>query len=454
MKFLKYIAFSGLLAIGFYSCEDFVDIEPTDIIVGDASSINSLEAARDLVNGSYGFINNPVSFGDIGSDNTQLAPTNTGQGVFTHNWQYSETNPQDNWVGQYNMLSNVNTLLAVIDNIEAPAADEPVRAQIKAEGLALRAMAHYTLYRYYSPGYDPSSPLGVVVQTQPIEAGQLPARNTVGDVINQIETDLTDAFNLFPSDGITQLDFFSKASVAALMARVQLDKGAWGAAADWAQDAIDLSGKSVATRTEYPLVWRDNSTAGVIMSSLRTPTGYMAAFNRITNEDIFYYGATGLYDLYDDDDIRKSFNFEDDGTGLLITKWPANQSSPAIDVKLFRVGEMHLIKAEALARDNDIDGADDEINALRSNRISGYTPITYATQSEAIDDIIQERRLELAYEGIRMFDLKRLGMGVDRAADDCITAQCTLSAGADQFSLPIPNNEMNANPNMVQNPGY
>ncbi|MBX2846325.1 MAG: RagB/SusD family nutrient uptake outer membrane protein [Saprospiraceae bacterium] len=452
MKNIKYIL--ACFVFLFAACEDNVDITPTDIIVGDASSINSLEAARDFMNGAYIFVPNPVGFGDLGADNAKLAPTNTGQGVFVHNWLYNAQQPQDNWVGQYRLLGNVNTLLQAIDAIEIAPGEEVERDQIKAEALALRAYTLFNLYRFYSPGADASSAFGVVVATTPLAPADTPARGTVGDVLNQINTDIDDAYALFPTDGITQLDLLSKPATAALGARVALEQGNWSDAIDWADDAISLSGKSIASMTEYPLVWRDNSTAGVIFTSLRTPTGYLSTFNRITNADIFYYGSDGLFNSYDDADVRKSFNFMDDGTGQIVTKWPSDQTVPAIDAKLFRVEEMVLIKAEAYANMNMLTEAAGEINDLRDDRIMGYTDISYANQGDALTDILEERRRELAFEGFRFFDLKRVGMGVARDASDCVTAECDLAAGAIQFNLPIPQQEIDSNPNMVQNPGY
>jgi len=454
MKTLKYIFVLLFLAGTIISCEENVDITPTDLIVGDASSINNITAARDLMNGSYVFLPNPVGLGDLGADNARLAPTNTGQGVFVHNWLYNAQQPQDSWVGQYRLLSNVNTLLSAIDQIEVAAADVAERDRIKAEALSLRAMTHFNLYRFYSPKYDPSSSLGVAVQLEPISAGQTPARSTVAEVFSAIEADIDAAFNLFPDDGLGQLDLFSKPAIAALAARVALEKDDRTGAITWADRAINLSGKSISSMTSYGDVWRDNSTDGVLMTSLRSPTAWLATFNRVTNADIFYYGSQQLYDIYDANDVRRSFNFMDDGTGFIVTKWPATQADPAIDAKVFRVEEMVLIKAEAHARANQLVDAANAINDLRANRIAGHTPITYTDQTAAIADVMDERRRELAFEGFRFFDLKRTGQGVSRDASDCVTTECNLSAGANQFLLPIPQQEIDANPNVEQNPGY
>ena len=76
-----------------------------------------------------------------------------------------------------------------------------------------------------------------------------------------------------------------------------------------------------------------------------------------------------------------------------------------------------------------------------------------STGSQLIEDIITERRKELAWEGHRLFDLKRLQRGFVRGSDCTLTnGNCTVTYPTNLYAWPIPINEINANPNMVQNP--
>ena len=126
--------------------------------------------------------------------------------------------------------------------------------------------------------------------------------------------------------------------------------------------------------------------------------------------------------------------------------------------KVFRTGEMYLIRAEARAEQNKITGAnsaESDINDLRAARITGYVNVVFASKAEAIDAVLLERYKELAYEGHRFWDLKRRGLPVERLATDAPTTNAAvLSAGNFRFLLPIPDPEMKANTLMVQNPGY
>ena len=95
-----------------------------------------------------------------------------------------------------------------------------------------------------------------------------------------------------------------------------------------------------------------------------------------------------------------------------------------------------------------------DLNALRSNRITGYTNETFASASVLIDAIMLERYKELAFEGFRFWDLKRNDLPVNRLASDASADWQTLPVGNYRFVLPIPNSEILANPNIRQNDGY
>jgi starch-binding outer membrane protein, SusD/RagB family len=133
----------------------------------------------------------------------------------------------------------------------------------------------------------------------------------------------------------------------------------------------------------------------------------------------------------------------------------SSRGGSIVDLKAIRTAEMYLIRAEARAELNDLAGAAADINALRTQRIVPYSPISYADKATAIADIILERYKELAFEGFRFWDLKRRGLDVQRNASDVDSPLWqTLPAGNFRFTFPIPNDEMLANESMIQNPGY
>ncbi|OYU83588.1 MAG: RagB/SusD family nutrient uptake outer membrane protein [Flavobacterium sp. BFFFF2] len=157
---------------------------------------------------------------------------------------------------------------------------------------------------------------------------------------------------------------------------------------------------------------------------------------------------------------------------LIIDKYPGKGGTAVLrnDIKVFRTSEMYLILAECYARTNNYNGAANSTAAmlkkLRDKRFAlGNAAVSqplpnYTSMTDALADILLERRKELCFEGHRLMDLKRLGpitnSSIDRdPTDDIIPGQpITLPITDYRFTLPIPFSELNANANCGQNPGY
>jgi len=444
------------LALSFNSCEQVIDLEPTDIIT--ATGINDLSAADQLIIGAYGIMPDLtlISLGEIATDNTQLAPTNTGQGVFTHNWTYNAQFNSGQWIGYYNAINSANTVLAAIDNIEITAAEQGLKDQLKGEAMAIRGYAHWRLLDVYAQSQYGGGDAGIPIIDAPAESSQKPARNTAGEVLAFSKADLTTALGLVPS-GIFDVDRFGSAAVNAVLAKIAMVESDWPGAMTAAGNAISQSGTSIANDADYLSMWSDLGNSEVIWKRSRTTNQFISAFKRAGNNDIFYNAAPSLQAMYAADDIRSTVNFVADGTDWLVNKYTWTSPANAADVKIFRTSEMALIRAEAAAMQNMLGAAAAEVDAIRAMRIDSHVAnsTSYASQADALTDIHLERRKELAFEGQRFFDMKRLGMGFTRPASDCILASsCALPAGSPLFAHPIPENELNGNPNMVQNPGY
>ena len=167
-----------------------------------------------------------------------------------------------------------------------------------------------------------------------------------------------------------------------------------------------------------------------------------------------------LADSSIDPNYETNDNFLNDDV-LLVFKYPGSEGQPLMnDLKVFRSAEMLLIRAEAAADANDLAGAAGFIKQLRDARYGSSQPTpSYGSQAEAFGDILDERRLELLFEGHRWVDLKRLGARGNRTIDrddrECsFLAGCTLPNNDYRFTLPIPLAEITANSAIEQNPQY
>lgn len=136
-------------------------------------------------------------------------------------------------------------------------------------------------------------------------------------------------------------------------------------------------------------------------------------------------------------------------------KVPTNVSS----IIVMRLGEIMLLHAEALACTGDLEGARTLVNKIRKRaKIAEYkTPFT--SQEDAIDKILKERRLELAFEGHRFFDLVRHGLDRAKAVHDAMPQkdiywQDRLPLTQETILMPVPQGALDDNPTLVQNPGY
>jgi len=127
-----------------------------------------------------------------------------------------------------------------------------------------------------------------------------------------------------------------------------------------------------------------------------------------------------------------------------------------VDIKLFRTGEMYLIRSEAYAQKNNLPDAATDLNDLRTVRINGYADQTFTDKQVLLDALMTERFKELAFEGHRHFDLRRMNLPISRNPEDAVNAlgAVLLKPTDAQYVFPIPNTELHANKNMKQNDGY
>ena len=222
----------------------------------------------------------------------------------------------------------------------------------------------------------------------------------------------------------------------------------------------------LASKTQFPGIWTDANESEVIWKLKRVGTTDSRVgdfYFRQTGGIVLYAPSFKLINTFDQaNDIRfpAYIKYDPTRTGTksqyLVNKYiGGTASAPGLaDIKLFRTGEMYLIRAEARAESTG-DAAGD-LNTLRAARINGYTAVTFADKQTLIDAIMTERFKELAFEGHRFYDLRRRNLPVQRPAQDAVNASgaVLLNPSQAQYSFPIPATEVLINKNTVQNPNY
>jgi hypothetical protein len=350
-------------------------------------------------------------------------------------------------------------------------AQEATKARVKGEALFLRAFAHFELYRFYSNSADGAALALAYMETPSLTPA---ARITVAPFFVKLNADLAAAKSLVPAAN-TDIYRASKHAVTALQARAALYAKDYANAATFATEYI--AAFPLASKANFPGIWKDanNSEMAFKLSRTTTAGGRIGSLYRGTSASAANIGTVtwrptqALLNTYDQvNDIRyAAYFFEEpllkasssrNGSAILINKYAGTAyGTPGellADAKVFRTGEMYLIRAEARAETGDLTGAAADLNALRAARINNYTDASFASKGALIDAVMNERFKELPYEGHRFFDTKRRNLAITRLAVDAQGTALTLSAGNFRFLLPIPNTEIQANPLMVQNPGY
>jgi len=460
---MKYLyKFLTISAVFLFSCEDVLEKEPIDIIDAGAA----FQEAEDIEAGTvgvYALISgvNYIGISSRISDDLRLSPENRGQGVQIHDWSYVATEGATSgaWLNIYGVNARLNRVLNAIDElVGSGVVTEEEVARNRAELLAIRAMCHFDLWRLFSTKYDPNAlAIPYIALPEGLRVDNLPDREPTASVFEEINADLAAAKALMPTD-VVETTRFTSLAISALQARVALYSEQWQDAVDFSTEVINNA--DLAQGSELDEVFADESEAGVLFKLLRVSgDGRIGTLYTDVNNDIFFNPSNEILGIYDkDNDARfDAYLFEDeDGDRDEVIKYPGKPGLDKLnDVKILRVAEQYLIRAEAQANLNQFTQASADINTLRSSRITGYVDQNYTNTPDVVEEVLLERRRELAYEGHRFFDLKRLGLPIDRINDDCfrVPNACTMEAESFLFALPIPQDEIFAS-DMTQNPGY
>lgn len=376
----------------------------------------------------------------------------------------------------YRIISNANVLINGIDNAQGADVDKRI---IKGQALAYRAWAHFQLVQLWGKRYDattkPNTQLGIPLLTSNELEGK--PRASVEEVYTQINKDLNDALGLlanYSRTGTAAKSNINENVVYGLKARVALTQQDWAAAAT----------NAIAARTGFPLM--DTAAYKSGFNNIENPE-WIWGSRQIDDHNTFFYSyfayisanfnstvirtqprainAT-LYNAIPATDIRKRMW---DPTGATVPIPPGGARVPyqnkkflaksdalsVGDVPYMRAAEMYLIEAEARARQGQTALAQSALFTLVKNRNYNYVQSTNAGQ-QLIDEIFFHRRIELWGEGFRFTDLKRTNSPMTRAGIPnhlpALTSITTVPAGDIRWEWLFPQDELNANKQLVQNP--
>jgi len=489
----KYILSSlAFVALAFSSCQkEFLDTYPTTSVAATdalASTGNAFAALNGIhrvmytqydQQGQAGEGSNNI-FRDLMGEDIVYPLANGSTGLIGWlQWQtHRNVNASDLrylYRFYYRLISNANILINGIDGVPGSATDKKM---IKGQSLVYRAWAHFQLVQLWGERYKVggnNTQLGVPLLLVNTLEGQ--PRATVEAVYTQINKDLDEAILLLA--GYTRIGTAAKSNfdvnvARGIKARVALVQENWDLAAT----------NAIAARTGYALMSNIDYLKG--FNDINN-SEWIWGSRQISDQNTFFYSYfayiscnfnstvirtqpravnANLFNALSATDIRKSV-FDLTGASVPVPpggakvpyqnkKFLASSDALSIgDVPYMRSGEMLLIEAEARAKQGQIAAAQTALFTLLKNRNPNYLQSTNVGLT-LLDEIYFHRRAELWGEGHRFTDLKRLNLpmtrvGIPNHLIALIQVQ-TIPAGDNQWQFLFPQDEINQNKLIVQNP--
>ncbi len=457
----SYIKVWILISIIGFSCGKQLDLLPQEdvdesvVLTSDANVKRALNGAYDGMSSEYLYGGNILLYAELlGSDEElRWAGTyNQPDEIWLKDILPTNSFITNTWLDAYEVINIANNILSAIDIV-----NEADRDRIKGEALFIRGSLFFELVKLYAKPYsagntavNPGIPL-VLLPTRGIDESSFVARSSVEDVYTQAINDLSEAENLLPvSNGI----YANKVAAAAQLSRIFLQKSDYVAARDAADRGIGYGGFELAS--PYAKAFNSGRVLDAdAVSTLSEGVFQIAVSAQDGSNSMHLYWSITMYgaragdvvvqnkhlDLYDPADERLSLFYQGGGNAVgsgpfRSGKWRLQYSN----LSIIRLSELFLTRAEANFREGTSVGATPlaDINLIRAEH-GGLPELSTLT----LDDILLERKLELAHEGQAVHDRKRLKLNTDNFAFD-----------ADEMVLPVPLREVIANPMLVQNPGY
>lgn len=474
MKTFNKISLILLITILFVGCSDsFLNVDPREDVAEEDR--DETYTPNEFVTGVYGnFTEWPYAFAWLGiteiiSDNANKGSSPSDTGGDKHlldNLEFSSTANSigEMWTIWYKTIGRANYAIEYTEDFGLE--DEAYKDRLIAEAQFLRALCYFRLVRYFGD--------------VPLQEEDLTRRAPKEDVYAKIIQDLERAAESLPLKSEYSPEDLGRATqgaAQALLAKVYLTRENWSQALNYANEVIN-SGE-YGLEPNYEEIWRESSENGIESifeiqargqstahgvqqysqtQGARGPSGWGWGFNTPTQDLVDAFDSEG-------DEIRKDATIIFAGETL----WDGREVSESVEnprynqkayssanagaaesdknIRVLRYAEILLIKAEAANEMGDQVTALDALNEVR-DRVE-LDPVVTTNQQELREAIWKERRLELAFEHDRWFDLLRTG----RAAEVMQAHGKDFIEGKHEL-FPIPEEQLRKTPDMAQNPGY
>jgi hypothetical protein len=436
------------------SCKKFLDVQPRDA-VSDEQTIIDKASANTALRGVYRKLGADSyygalfqTFGYLPGDNVQWTGSQSIiQQFITHKISADNGNLQSVWSAIYATINGANNVIAKVPVVTDPTFSTAERNQVTGEAYFIRALNYFDLARTWGNVQITLTPTLGTGDKAGLKA------STPAQVYQQVLSDLNAADSLLlppPDNAASNPVRANRETVWALKARYYLYQSNWAQAEAYAAKVISNK-KNYGLQKPYSAFFSPASAIATKESvfelsySATYLSGHRAYWQPPANGGTRQWAPSdALVTLLNDPAIGGNRN-------ALIAKtsaglWYGNlyYRSPATDpTYVIRIAELFLIRAEALAQQEKLQAAKDDLDIIRDR--SGLTATAAAGKEALLLAIENERRVEFALEPHRWFDLVRTG----RAAAVLNITNTQL------YLFPIPANEIALSKgNLKQNDGY
>jgi hypothetical protein len=479
LKKIFFVATLLLIATGWSSCKKFLVIDPPSTSINEGNVYQSDATAIAVLTGIYTIMAGDQNFSGsngisvragLSGDELTLASVVSDQRLIAYYRNQLRTSPSENYGtelwsannGLFNYIFTCNAAIEGLNNSQSLTAS--VKSQLLGEAKFMRAFFYFYLVNFYGD-------VPLVLSTNPNINAVLP-RSSTTDVYKQIVTDLKDAQALLSEifldatllNTTTERVRPTKWAATALLARVYLYTGDYEDAETQATSVINQTGLFSLTglnntflKNSKEAIWqlqpvqygRNTEDA---FTFILPKSGPNSSINPV-------YLSPQLLAAFEIEDKRRKGGKWVDSVKVKSSKqiyfFPSKYKATTGSVKeylmMFRLAEQYLISAEARAQLNNIGGAQDDLNIIRTR--AGLSNTTANDQSSLIAAILHERQVELFSElGQRWLDLKRTGN-----VNSVMSVVTPLKGGtwnADWQLYPVPFSDIQEDQALVQNPGY
>ena len=461
---------------GIFSCDDILTVSDPDSLSPDLA-LSELKGYESVLASAYNRVHNFGWMGQNGILAPEVLADNMDFANFTGRYETEYVNAVRSHMGRWGLfrgINDCNILINKIDDLEGLTAEEIATKEIlKGEAYFLRALHFHDQAKVY--GYEPGQEvngfnLTTPIRTSPTEgvsdALNVHPRASNAEMYSQIKDDLNNAITRL--SGLTNDDApyrVGEESCHALLSRVLLFEGDYSGAAAEAELALSTNKHAeLTTVLDHINSWKiaphpesffeieiratDWSTVDGVNSSVSSLTNNLEA-----GSQFILVASPELLAAVNSEanDIRQGVYSDVAGIPMgtkKCNKWNGEAGDYRENLPILRYSEVLLIAAEGYSRSGNDLKAQEKVNELR---VARGLPETTATGINLTNLIMKERRVELAIEGHRWFDLKRLGLNIPKSA---ASQQPTLNYTDFRILANLPESELNLNDLLVQNPGY